>query len=197
MHGRRRRRIAGASGGALLLAAMLVAGMRQPLTIGAKVEEPRGTRVVIQDAQPDCTGGFCYSPGDVSIASGATVTWFNNTATPHTVTRCTAPACGGNGPGDGSDTLGDSGPVANGATYSFTFTRPGRYVYYCSRYGYRVMHGVVTVVDRGPRSAPTPAQPFGIPLPHLPPFPDIPVPLRGVGAGQPHPDGGAHGVWRF
>jgi hypothetical protein len=77
------------------------------------------------------------------------------------------------GPGDGSDTLSDSGPVANGAAYSFTFTRPGHHLSHCTRHGFRVMHGTVTVVDRGPRSAPTPARPFGIPLPQLPPSPNL------------------------
>ena len=188
----RRRRIAAASGGAVLLGVLVVAAVRQPLTTGAKVEEPRGARVVIQESQPDCTAAFCYSPGDVSVSAGANVRWFNNSATAHTITRCTPAACDGNGPGDGTDTLSDSGPIANGATYDYTFTRPGHYLYYCTRYGYRVMHGTVSVVDGGPRSAPTPAQPFGVPLPQFPPFPNVPVPLPGVGAGQPQPDGTAH-----
>ena len=197
MHGHRLRRIAAAGGGAVLLTGLAAGAMRQPLATGAKVEAPRGTRVVIQEAPPDCSAGFCYSPGDVSITSDATVTWFNNTATTHTITRCTPAACDGSGPGDGSDTLSDSGPVANGATYFFTFTRPGRYLYHCTHHGYRVMHGSVTVYDSGPKSTPTPARPLGVPLPQLPPFPHLPVPLPGVGAGQPHAGGAAAGVWRY
>lgn len=173
----RRPRVAAAAGGAAVLLAGLVVALTRPVPTGAKVEEPRETRVVIQEAQPDCNVGSCYSPGDVSIVTGATVRWFNNTPAPHTITRCSAAACDGNGPGDGSDTLGDSGPVANGATFDFTFTRPGRYLYYCTRQGFREMHGWVTVVDRGPRSAPTPAQPFGVPLPQFPHIPKLPVPL--------------------
>lgn len=195
MHGRRLR-IAAAGCGVLVLAGLAVAVTRQPLATGAKVAAPRGTRVVIEEAPPDCRVGFCYSPGGVSVVSGATVTWFNNTATTHTITRCTPAACDGSGPGDGSDTLSDSGPVVNGATYEYSFSRPGHYLYYCTHHGYRVMHGTVTVLDRGPESTPTPAQPFGVPLPQFPPLPAIPSSIPGVGAGQPHPDGAAHGVWR-
>jgi plastocyanin len=196
MYGRRLRRVAAASGGLTLLAVLVLSGMQRPLATRAYVSTP-GARVLIQEAPPDCSIGFCYSPADVSIAGGATVTWFNNTAAPHTVTRCTPAACDGSGPGDGRDGLTDSGPFGNGATYFFTFKTAGRYLYYCSQYGYKVMHGSVTVHETGPRSTPTPAQPFGVPLPAFPPLPYIPVPVPGVGAGAPHGEGAGHGVWRY
>ncbi len=188
MRRRRGHRAVLAAGGAGLLALLVLGAYGAPPT-RAYVSPPRGARVLIEEAPPQCSIGFCYTPADVDVASGATVTWFNNTATNHSVTRCTPAACSGGGPGDGPDAFADSGPLANGATYFFTYARPGRYAYYCSVYGYKVMHGSVTVHDTGPRATPTPAQPFGVPLPAFPPLPQIPVPVPGVGAGQPHRDG--------
>ncbi|HEY2702393.1 MAG TPA: plastocyanin/azurin family copper-binding protein [Candidatus Dormibacteraeota bacterium] len=168
MHGRRRPRTAAAGGGAALLAVVLLAAVHAPLTTGAKVTPTQGGRVLVEESPSGCSAGFCYAPADIDIRDGATVTWFNNSAAAHTVTRCTPAACAGQGPGDGPDALGDSGPFANGASWFFTFRTPGRYVYYCSLHGYRVMHGSVTVHAAGPQATPTPAQPLGVPLPGTP-----------------------------
>ncbi len=168
MHGRRRPRRVATGGGAAVLAVLLLLAIHGPLATGAKVTPTQGSRVLIEESPSGCSIGFCYTPADVDISDGATVTWFNNTASAHSVTRCTPAACAGQGPGDGPDGLGDSGPFANGASWFFTFRSPGHYAYYCSLYGYRVMHGSVTVHASGPRATPTPAQPFGIPLPGLP-----------------------------
>jgi plastocyanin len=185
MRGRSRRRIAAAAGGMVLAALVALCCAQRPVATRAYVNPPQGARVLIEDTPPDCSIHNCYTPPEVSVVSGATVTWFNNTASTHTVTRCTPAACEGHGPGDGGDGLADSGAFGNGATYFFTFDSPGTYLYYCSVYGYRVMHGSVVVRESGPRSTPTPAQPFGIPLPRFPPFPTIPVQLPEVGAGHP------------
>ena len=61
---------------------------------------------------------FAFGPQAVTIAAGTTVTWTNNDDIPHTV-RAT----------DGSFT---SRPMDSGDHYSFTFTRPGVYTYFCS-----------------------------------------------------------------
>ncbi|HEX3607861.1 MAG TPA: plastocyanin/azurin family copper-binding protein [Candidatus Dormibacteraeota bacterium] len=185
MHRRHLSRRAAAHSGVLVAAALVLAALNGPLATHAKVGPPQGIRVLIEEAPPQCGSGFCYSPADADVGRGATVTWFNNTGAAHTVTRCTPAACGGQGPGDGADVLGDSGQFANGASWFFTFRSPGRYAYYCTVDGYKVMHGSVTVHDTGPQSTPTPAQPFGVPLPALPPLPYIPVPVPGVGAGHP------------
>jgi plastocyanin len=168
MHGPRRPRKVAAGGGVALLAMLVLPAIHGPLTTGARVAPSQGARVLIEESPSGCTTRSCYAPADVDIRDGATLTWFNNTATAHTVTRCTPAACAGQGPGDGPDGLGDSGPFENGASWFFTFRTPGRYAYYCRLYGYAVMHGSVTVHNAGPRATPTPAQPFGIPLPPLP-----------------------------
>jgi plastocyanin len=63
--------------------------------------------------------GNLFSPASVTIDVGDTVTWVNADAVaPHTVTA--------------NDSSFDSGLMANGATYSRTFTSPGTYAYRCT-----------------------------------------------------------------
>jgi hypothetical protein len=73
------------------------------------------------------------------------VTWSNNTAADHTVTRCDTTACPA-GPGTGTDAAFGSGLLGAGQTFSTTFQGLGTYNYYCQIHGYTVMHGIVTVV---------------------------------------------------
>lgn len=61
--------------------------------------------------------GFAYEPAMVMAASGDTVTWTNNDSVPHTVTSSTG--------------LFQSGTMQPGDTFSFTFTDPGTYDYFC------------------------------------------------------------------
>ncbi|HLB29147.1 MAG TPA: plastocyanin, partial [Dehalococcoidia bacterium] len=52
-------------------------------------------------------GDNFFSPGSLSVAAGATVTWTNNGGKPHTVTSSTA--------------LFDSGTLSSGQRFSYTF----------------------------------------------------------------------------
>jgi plastocyanin len=63
--------------------------------------------------------GFAFSPASITVPVGTTVTWTNKDAAPHTITS-----------DDG--TTFDSGNLANGATYSFTFTKAGTFAYHCA-----------------------------------------------------------------
>ena len=65
---------------------------------------------------------FDPNPFTVSLGGGASVavTWGNADATTHTVTA------------DGASPLFNSGNVAKGKTYQFTFTAAGSYAYHCS-----------------------------------------------------------------
>jgi plastocyanin len=184
----RRRRlgsVAGVAGGAALLATLHLTTLPGPLPTTAAYVPPPGARVSMEETAPDCgRTGVCYTPAEVGVGTGGTVTWFNNTGSPHTVTRCRPATCSGNGPGSGPDNLNDSGEVVNGATWFFTFRGAGTYLYYCTVDGYRAMHGWVIVRDTGPQATPTPAQPLGVPLPALPPLPGSPL-HHAVGAGRP------------
>ena len=63
-----------------------------------------------------------YQPNPVQVSTGATVTWTNNDAQPHTATS------GENATPDGTF---DSGILAPAATFEHTFTAAGEYPYFC------------------------------------------------------------------
>lgn len=60
-----------------------------------------------------------FTPSQITVPKGGTVTWTNNDTTTHTVV-----ADLGNGP--------NSGDIAPGQTYSYTFTKSGSVQYHCS-----------------------------------------------------------------
>jgi len=63
-------------------------------------------------------GNRAYVPDDLTVATGTTVTWSNNDAIAHTST---------------SNTSGwNSGTIAPGGRFSFTFQTPGTYAYHCT-----------------------------------------------------------------
>jgi len=74
-----------------------------------------------------------YDPDNVTVVIGVnnTVIWTNNDNEPHTVTAT-----------DGSF---DSGNMSPGATFTYTFTKPGIYTYICTYHPW--MHGYVTVIQ--------------------------------------------------
>ena len=74
-----------------------------------------------------------YDPDNITVVIGVnnTVTWTNNDNEPHTVTAA-----------DGSF---DSGNMNPGATFTYTFTKPGTYMYICTYHPW--MHGYVTVIQ--------------------------------------------------
>jgi plastocyanin len=114
--------------------------------------------ISIVDSGASCTTTFCYQPSQLTVPSGATVTWTDKSVTAHTVTRCDSSACTGMGPGSGSDPAFDSGSMAPNATYSLTFHGVGTYNYYCVIHGFSAMHGTVTVMA-SPTTTTTAASP--------------------------------------
>jgi plastocyanin len=74
--------------------------------------------------------GYAYTPEDITVAVGDTVTWKNSDSAPHTVTSTSG------------KTL-DSPNMAQGDTWSYTFTQPGTYPFYCAIHP--DMKGTVTV----------------------------------------------------
>lgn len=98
-----------------------------------------------------CSGtGTCFTPSIVNISSGDTVTWINNDNVGHSVTS-------GLPYGSQTGTVFDSGTIAPGKTYSFTFQDPGTFKYFDK--GSKWMVGEVIV---GPSTQASPAVPeFG------------------------------------
>ena len=67
---------------------------------------------------------FAFKPRELSVPVGATVTWVNHDDVPHTATASTATA-------NGDAPAFDSGPLDTDEKFSFTFTTPGTYSYFC------------------------------------------------------------------
>ena len=62
-----------------------------------------------------------FTPSQITIQKGGTVTWTNNDTTTHTVIDDLAGVGGPN-----------SGDIAPGSNYSFTFLKTGSFQYHCS-----------------------------------------------------------------
>lgn len=74
---------------------------------------------------------FKFSPATLTVAPGTTVTWVNHDDVPHTATSKDDPQ------------VFDSGTLDTDDKFSFTFSKPGNYAYYCKVHTH--MKGVVTV----------------------------------------------------
>jgi len=76
---------------------------------------------------------MAFSPADMTVKAGTTVTWTNNDVVSHTVVE--------------SD--GQTGPASStltpGNTYSFTFNTAGTYHYHCTIHP--TMTGTITITQ--------------------------------------------------
>jgi len=88
--------------------------------------------VVIPNGAAANTNSPGYTPNIITVVIGmnSTVTWVNKDIAPHTVTA--------------TNKAFDSGNLNPGASFTFTFTLPGTYTYYCSYHSW--MKGEVIVV---------------------------------------------------
>jgi plastocyanin len=76
---------------------------------------------------------FAFSPAALTVKVGTMVTWTNADPDAHTVTSK-----------QGSGGPLNSAALATGATYSYTFTKPGTYAYYCTIHPFMTATVVVT-----------------------------------------------------
>jgi plastocyanin len=74
---------------------------------------------------------LAFQPNRIEITAGTTVAWTNDDPLEHTVTAV--------------DRSFDSGLIAPGATWHYTFTRPGTYPFFCQPHPF--MKGVVIVKE--------------------------------------------------
>ncbi len=79
-----------------------------------------------------------FSPASITVNTGDTVRWVMNSSIPHTVTS---------GENCVSDGIFSSGTMSSGQSYSFVFTEPGNFPYYCIPHCSQGMTGVITVED--------------------------------------------------
>jgi len=85
---------------------------------------------IVEGASSHYPNGPFFSPANLTVKVGKTVTWVNKDTVTHTVTS------------DGSS-LFDSGFMPTGATFQFTFTTAGTYAYYCTVHPF--MKGTIVV----------------------------------------------------
>ena len=109
-------------------------GLPTPVPPAAVATVPPARPLAVAD--PNAAGGpqltienFNFTPADITVAPGTTVTWTNNDDVEHTVTSST-------------NAFGSSA-IETGNSFSFTFTQPGAYSYFCSIHPF--MTGRVTV----------------------------------------------------
>ena len=88
---------------------------------GATGGEGGGTGVSIVPGSSSLTTD-AYAPNPIEVGVGDTITWTNDDSQPHTATSGEAVTPDGNF---------DSGIMAPGATFDFTFTEAGEYPYFC------------------------------------------------------------------
>ena len=91
-----------------------------PTTSPSPTQSASGSLVIL--------GDNFFQPKELTVKLGTTVTWRDDGLQPHSVTA-----------DDGSfdsNPKCPSGPcLQKGATFTFTFTKSGRYVYYCKVHG--------------------------------------------------------------
>jgi len=88
------------------------------LAVPAVLVLPRAAAAVPAKAQKVAIDNFAFAPQVIMVAPGTTVTWTNDDEDPHTVTA--------------TDKSFHSAAIDTDESYSFTFTRPGEYAYFCS-----------------------------------------------------------------
>jgi plastocyanin len=74
---------------------------------------------------------MAFSPANITVKTGAKVTWTNDDSVAHTVVE------------NDSQTGPKSGDIMPGKSYSFTFTKAGTYHYHCTIHPNMI--GTVTV----------------------------------------------------
>lgn len=155
-----------------------------------------------------------FSPAEITVPAGSTVTWVNDEAIGHTVTPTDKEMWGTEGSGDApADWLGE------GETWSFTFDTPGEYVYICIPHAYQDSDGewqgmVAKVIVTGQGDQATPSDTGGavdfvmpnetiVPDPVAPPLmePDgdgiVRITLETVEKVAKLDDGTAYEFWTF
>jgi plastocyanin len=97
--------------------AMLATGLL--FMAGAKRSQAAGTSDNAAKTVEIKIDNFSFGPMTLTVPAGTTVTWINNDDVPHTVVS------------EDIKTF-KSGALDTGDKFSYTFTKPGKYPYFCS-----------------------------------------------------------------
>jgi len=120
-----------------LVAVVAMAVAMTAVPIRSQAEAPAGTVATTDPATAPANesqveiDNFTFKPKELNVAVGTKVTWVNKDDVPHTATSSDEPS------------LFDSKALDTDDKFSFTFTKPGTYKYYCKVHPH--MTGVVIV----------------------------------------------------
>ena len=103
--------------------------------VSEPVPQVTNAEIFIPNGNFDVTGAGFYSPLNLEIPAGTTVTWINDDSVPHNIQSI--------GEKGKVIQLFNSPPLNTGDRFEFTFEELGIYNYFCSFHPWRV--GVVTV----------------------------------------------------
>lgn len=117
-----------------MLAFMLLAGF------SASNANAAGKQVVVKMVEQG-EENYVFSPKTLTIEAGDTVVWENDTDAPHTVSS--------------DNGVFESGNMNEDQKFSFTFTKPGTYPYYCKYHGGPGGQGMAGTVVVKPKAGPT------------------------------------------
>jgi plastocyanin len=138
----RRRLVIGAA------SALIAAGVFAGCSAHAETPATAPTNATSAPAGPVITlSSLMFNPSTSTVKAGTTVTWINDEAITHTVTsgrfigvdKTTGLRSSQNPDGTFNAKL-----AGKGKTFSFTFTKPGTYTYYCDIH--QGMNATITVV---------------------------------------------------
>jgi plastocyanin len=94
---------------------------------------------------------FAYTPANLTVNVGTTVTWVNKDSVGHTVTEgdpnSPKPADSRVFDSSGEAATGQVTLITPGQSWSYTFTTPGTYEYYCIVHPYMIGHITVNPVS--------------------------------------------------
>lgn len=121
-----------------ILMAVMVSGMTLAGCAGAPPATLPATEVVsVSSEGVEIDIKLFNFPDVVDVPVGTTITWTNLDNTQHSVS---------NGTPDEPGELFDSGFFEQDGTFSFTFTEPGDYAYFCMRHNH--MQGIIRVAAK-------------------------------------------------
>lgn len=99
---------------------------------------PRSNPIPVQRDTTIAIKTFQFRPGNLVVPAGTRVVWTNFDEIEHTITAGVPDSAGGGFNGSAK---------IPGATFTFTFTRPGTYSYFCERHHF--MRGEIRVTSTG------------------------------------------------
>ena len=124
------------------------------------------------------TDDMDFNPDEITIYVGDAINWTNNDGMSHTATSTSGP------------TSFDSGNIASGGSWSFTFTEAGTYEYKCDYHS--SMTGVIIVIDNSVKSQLVDPDNYDFRPKNNTPIADL-----GAGAYGPNDDWVAGITWEF